>query len=153
RDAELAVRGIDPRRVRRWFLENRGMTFQAYQRAHRLGAALGSLREGAGVLEAGLSNGYDSASGFASAVTKAVGRPPGRARDARPLVARWLPTPLGRMLAVASPDGLALLEFSDRRALERELESIRARWRGPVLPGSSPTLERIERELDAWFSG
>jgi AraC family transcriptional regulator of adaptative response/methylated-DNA-[protein]-cysteine methyltransferase len=57
------------------------------------------------------------------------------------------------MLAVASPDGLSILEFSDRRALERELAALSARWRRPILPGSHPTLERVDAELAAWFAG
>jgi uncharacterized protein (TIGR00725 family) len=37
RDGEVRALGIDPARARRYFLEHYGMTFQAYQRACRLG--------------------------------------------------------------------------------------------------------------------
>src|SRR5512133_1495233 len=46
-DAELAAEGIDASAARRWFLRNYGMTFQAYCRARRLGAAFQSIKEGA----------------------------------------------------------------------------------------------------------
>ena len=36
-----------------------------------------------------------------------------------------LPTPLGEMLAVASPQGLCLLEFIGQRGVERELAQVR----------------------------
>jgi AraC family transcriptional regulator of adaptative response/methylated-DNA-[protein]-cysteine methyltransferase len=153
RDSALADRGVDPRAARRWFAREHGMTFQAYQRAHRLGRALRSLREGGGVLETGLRSGYESASGFAGAFSKRFGRPPARARGTPSLVARWLSTPLGRLLAVASPQGLCLLEFDDRRGLERELEDVRARWGSPPLPGESEVLDRVGREIAEWFAG
>ena len=48
------------------------------------------------------------------------------ARAARPLLtATWIETPLGPMLAIAGDEGLELLEFVDRRALETELRELR----------------------------
>ena len=38
------------------------------------------------------------------------------------MFAERIETPLGAMLAVADDKGLRLLEFADRRALERELQ-------------------------------
>jgi AraC family transcriptional regulator of adaptative response/methylated-DNA-[protein]-cysteine methyltransferase len=40
------------------------MTFHAYQRARRLGAALGTIQRGSDVTRAALDHGYDSLSGF-----------------------------------------------------------------------------------------
>ena len=57
------------------------------------------------------------------------------------------------MLAVAGPDGLCVLEFSDRRALERELEELRSGFSSAILPGAHPALDVLERELDGWFAG
>ena len=66
---------------------------------------------------------------------------------------RWIATPLGRMLAVAADDGLCLLEFGDRRALERELSRLRAARGSAIVPGPHPILDATARELAAWFSG
>ena len=53
KDADLRARSIDPIRVRRWFLSHYGMTFHAYQRARRLGMAMGQIRHGADALQIG----------------------------------------------------------------------------------------------------
>jgi len=57
------------------------------------------------------------------------------------------------MLAVADDGGLALLEFVDRRGLERELASVQRRLARRILPGEHPHLDSIERELGDYFSG
>jgi AraC family transcriptional regulator of adaptative response/methylated-DNA-[protein]-cysteine methyltransferase len=57
------------------------------------------------------------------------------------------------MLALADDRGLALLEFVDRRGLERELESLQRRVKRRVLPGEHPYLAQIEQELEAYFDG
>jgi AraC family transcriptional regulator of adaptative response/methylated-DNA-[protein]-cysteine methyltransferase len=67
RDGDLRARGLDPARVRRWFQREHGMTFHAYQRARRLGAALGQLRHGEDLTMVALDHGYESLSGFQDA--------------------------------------------------------------------------------------
>ena len=46
KDAELRRSGIDPFRIRRYFQQHYGMTFQAYCRARRMGDALESTSSG-----------------------------------------------------------------------------------------------------------
>src|SRR3954462_4195783 len=53
RDEDLRARGLDPVQVRRTFKRRFGLTFQAYQRARRLGTAMKSLHGGARTLDAG----------------------------------------------------------------------------------------------------
>lgn len=76
-----------------------------------------------------------------------------------PLPARWIPSPLGAMLAVAAERGLALLEWTDddteRDAIAR-IESRLGRAITPVVPGANSHLDithldTIERELAAYF--
>jgi AraC family transcriptional regulator of adaptative response/methylated-DNA-[protein]-cysteine methyltransferase len=57
------------------------------------------------------------------------------------------------MLAVADDTGLRLLEFTDRRALERELPILRRRLRTNVVPGEHRHLETIRKQLSDYFSG
>src|SRR6185436_11354493 len=128
RDQDLRVRGLDPVQVRRTFKRSFGMTFQAYQRACRLGTAMKALHGGARTLDAGLDAGFESDSGFREAFAKVFGDAPGRARDTALLVASWIETPLGPMLAIAGDGGLELLEFVDRRALETELRELGRKW-------------------------
>lgn len=153
RDADLRGLGIDPARVRRWFQAQHGMSFHAYQRARRMGLALGQIRQGDGVLNVAGSNGFESASGFAEAFARMVGRPPAKGKDLVPVAVTRILTPLGPMVAAASDEGLCLLEFADRRMLETQLKRLATRLSGVFAPGSHPHLDSIEKELDAYFSG
>ncbi|PWW46259.1 methylated-DNA--[protein]-cysteine S-methyltransferase [Melaminivora alkalimesophila] len=69
------------------------------------------------------------------------------------LVSTHIPTPLGDMLAVASPEGLCLLEFVGQGGVERELAQVEAARGGPAVAGSSPILAQAARELDEYFAG
>ena len=69
------------------------------------------------------------------------------------IVHSWLRTPLGPMIAVASDAGVALLEFVDRRALERELNDLRRHFGTAIVPGSNEHLERLKTEMKEYFAG
>jgi len=153
RDLDLEQRGIEPSTARRAFKRYCGMTFHAYHRARRMGLALAGVRKGKSMLDLQLDHGFESGSGFRTAFNRLLGKAPSRAHDVDCLYARWLETPLGPMLALADDRGLALLEFVDRRGLERELDSLRRRLRRNILPGTNAHLTQIERELEAYFSG
>ena len=60
------------------------------------------------------------------------------------LVSRKIATPLGPMLAAASPRGVCFLEFRKRRVPA----ALRA-----TAPGESAQLDHLERELQAYFAG
>src|SRR5664279_5204077 len=70
RDAELAELGIDASTARRQFKRYCGMTFQAYQRARRMGLALTDIRKGRTVLDSQLDQGFESGSGFREAFAR-----------------------------------------------------------------------------------
>ncbi len=153
RDAALTELGIDPSTVRRQFKKYCGMTFQAYHRARRMGLALLDIRKGKTVLDSQLDQGFESGSGFREAFARLVGAAPSRAQDVSVLTARWLETPLGAMLALADDRGLHLLDFVDRRGLERALVMLQKRLHARVLPGEHKHLDQIERELRDYFDG
>jgi AraC family transcriptional regulator of adaptative response/methylated-DNA-[protein]-cysteine methyltransferase len=153
RDSDVRRMGIDPARARRWFLRHYGMTFQAYSRSRRLGQALAAIRDGAPLDDVALGHGYESHSGFREAFHRTHGRAPGEARAARCVWTRWVETPLGPMVAGAVPEGVCLLEFSDRRMIEAQFETLRRRFRCAVVPGGSPHLDRLEAELRSYFEG
>lgn len=160
KDQDLRVRGLDPVQVRRTFKRSFGMTFQAYQRAYRLGTAMKALHAGATTIDAGMDAGFESDSGFREAFARVFGATPGRSRGTALLAATWIETPLGPMLAIAGDAGLELLEFVDRRALESELRKLRASTRvappapgAVVVPGDHPILGRTEAQLREYFAG
>jgi AraC family transcriptional regulator of adaptative response/methylated-DNA-[protein]-cysteine methyltransferase len=152
-DADLTSLGLSPSRVRRGFKSAYGMSFHAYCRARRLGAALGMLKNGETVTRTAFDSGYDSLSAFNEAFREVLGSTPTEARR-RPVVrlAR-IPTPLGPVLAGATEQGLCLLEFADRRMLETQLTRLRDRLGALLVPGGHPHLEATERELRAYFRG
>lgn len=151
RDAELVALGIEPSTARRRFRARCGMTFQAYQRARRMGLALERLRERGELAEALELAGYESFSGFHAAFRAHFGAASSRAGELRTLTARQLETPLGPMLALADEQALVLLEFHDRRALAGELARLRAR--ASIVPGDNALLAGLARELEQYFAG
>lgn len=153
RDAELFDMGIDPSTARRQFKRYCGMTFQAYHRARRMGLALLDIRKGKTVLDSQLDQGFESGSGFRDAFTRLVGTAPSRAGDVGVLHAKWIETPLGAMLALADDRGLHLLDFVDRRGLERALATLQKRLRARALPGEHRYLAQIAHELGEYFAG
>ena len=64
-----------------------------------------------------------------------------------------LPTPLGEMLAVASPQGLCLLEFIGQKGVERELAQVEAARGGPAREGAGPVTDQLAHELAEYFAG
>ena len=153
KDQDLRVRGLDPVQVRRTFKRSFGMTFQAYQRACRLGTAMKALHAGAPTIDAGMDAGFESDSGFRDAFARVFGDTPGRARGTALLTATWIESPLGPMLAIAGDEGLELLEFVDRRALETELRELRRTLAGAIVPGDHPILRRAAEQLREYFAG
>ena len=96
------------------------MTFIEYSRARRMGLALKQIKEGHSVIEAQLSTGYESSSGFRDAFSRIMGAPPTKA-SLLILKAAWIDTLLGPMIAIADDNFLYLLEFADRRGLKRQI--------------------------------
>jgi O-6-methylguanine DNA methyltransferase len=76
-----------------------------------------------------------------------------RRSGATTVVVTMLQTPLGRMLAGATDDGICLLEFTDRPMLPTQLDVLARRLRRPLVPGRHPLLDRLEEELDDYFAG
>ena len=153
RDADLLSCGIEPSTARRAFKRYCGMTFHAYHRARRMGLALAGVRQGRSMIDLQLDHGFESGSGFRGAFHRLVGSTPSQARDVACVYAQWFDTPLGAMLALAGDDGLELLEFVDRRSLEREIEAMQSKLKRPILPGAHRHLEQIGAELAAYFAG
>ncbi len=152
REEDFRALSVDVSTARRQFQKRFGMTFTAYARARRMGLALRQIQAGESVIGAQLSAGYNSGSGFREAFTRTLGATPSRCISAV-LRAAWLDTPLGPMLAVADDDVLYLLEFVDRRGLERELERLREKTKLAIIPGQTEPIQLIERELIAYFAG
>jgi AraC family transcriptional regulator of adaptative response/methylated-DNA-[protein]-cysteine methyltransferase len=153
RERDLRAMGVEPARVRRYFSTRYGLTFQAYCRARRLALAFDRIRGGASVDDAVFETGYESYSGFREAFQKAFGKPPGQSAGAACIRLGWLDTPLGPMVAGATDAGVCLLEFTDRRMLERQLVLLRRRFRAALAPAPHAHLTTLRKELAEYFAG
>ena len=152
-DADLRQMNIDPTRARRYFLKNYGMTFQAYCRGRRLGKSLEQIRLGNDLDDVALGFGYESHSGFRDAFVKTFGSPPGKSRGAECIVTAWIESPLGPLIAGATPEGICFLEFTDRRMLEAQATTMRRRFKCAIVPGSNPHIRQLQNELREYFAG
>jgi len=153
KESALREMGLEAARVRRFFVREYGMTFQAYCRARRLGQAFERIRQGAEIDDAVFESGFDSHSGFRSAFGRLFGKPPGQAGSGDCIRLAWVETPLGPMVAGATSEGICLLEFSDRRMLEAQFDRIRRRLPMPIVPGDSDCLQQLRTELEEYFNG
>jgi AraC family transcriptional regulator of adaptative response/methylated-DNA-[protein]-cysteine methyltransferase len=162
-DAQLRAEGLDPAVVRRHFRESFGMTFQAYSRSRRLGAAFAALRSGASLDEIVFTHGWSSHSGFRDAFRKSTGSPPARAasngeaaapeRPADPITVTRIETPLGDMIAGVTGTAVCLLEYPDRRLVQAQLETLQRRLGRTTVAGDAPLLDALRRQLDEYFAG
>jgi AraC family transcriptional regulator of adaptative response/methylated-DNA-[protein]-cysteine methyltransferase len=116
-------------------------------------SALELIRRGERAEDAGWDSGYESASGFREAFARTFGTAPGRAKDADCVRIAWVESPVGPLLLGATEKGVALLEFTDRRALESQLDALRRRLARPLVPGSNAMIERAKSELAEYFAG
>ncbi len=153
RDTELRAQGLDPVAARRYFLKAYGMTFQAYSRARRLGRAFSDIRKGGSIDDAVFDHGWVSHSGFREAFAKAAEAPPGAVRESDYVRLAWIDTPLGPMVAGATEGAICLLEFTDRRMMEAQLDAVKFRFRLPLFPGDSPLFDRLRVDLKEYFAG
>jgi AraC family transcriptional regulator of adaptative response/methylated-DNA-[protein]-cysteine methyltransferase len=152
-DADVRGFGIDPARVRRYFMKHYGMTFHAYCRSRRMGLALQRIRRGDDLDDVILGHGYESHSGFRDAFVRTFGQPPGASRDAGCAVASWIESPIGPLVAAATENGVCLLEFTDRRMLEAQFTTLRRLFSRTVVPGENEHLASLRAELGRYFAG
>jgi AraC family transcriptional regulator of adaptative response/methylated-DNA-[protein]-cysteine methyltransferase len=153
KDKDFKELSVDASTARRQFKKRFGMTFVEYARARRMGIALKQIREGEAVINVQLSAGYESSSGFRDAFSRIMGAAPNLLGQSNILKASWLDTRLGPMIAIADEEALYLLEFVDRRGLEREIERLRQKTKSVIIPGYTQPIRSIESELGQYFDG
>lgn len=100
-----------------------------------------------------LKHGYESASGFHDGMKKTFGRAPSRATTAASVTTTMIESPVGPLLAGATDNGICLLEFTDRRALEAQLKEVRRHFGSAVVPGRHKLLDQLRDELKRYFAG
>ena len=150
-DSILRENGISPERVRRWFLQHHGMTFQAYQRMQRVNTAIQELSRGRSATDVAFDSGYESLSGFGYTCKKLTGSAP--SKDPNVILIHRFTTPLGPMFVCATQRGVCLLEFVDRRMLETEFSDLQRRLRANILAGENAHTRQAVKEIGEYFAG
>ncbi|MFS1512011.1 trifunctional transcriptional activator/DNA repair protein Ada/methylated-DNA--[protein]-cysteine S-methyltransferase [Chengkuizengella sp. SCS-71B] len=152
KDSDFSELGFHAATARRQFKKIYGMTFVQYARARRMGIALKSIRTGEKIINAQIDVGYDSSSGFRDAFSNIMGKAPSNSQKVKILYASWIDTKLGPMVNIVDEEFLYLLEFVDRRGLEREVEKIRNKLNASIIPGETKISKQIENELKNYFN-
>lgn len=97
--------------------------------------------------------GFEASNDYRAMVGKLFGPAPRSADQVPPLIATWMDTPLGAMLAVAGDAGVYLLGFSEEGALENAVVRLRKRFHAVIVAGEHSHLATLRRELDEYFAG
>jgi len=152
-EADIVAGGLDPSTVRRSFKRHFGVTFLEMARLSRLRDGFVTLSAGGRVIDAQLDAGFESPSGFRAAFARLLGQSPARFTGNEQLLADWISTPLGAMIAVSDRTSLHLLEFVDRKALPAELKRLRTVARSDLGIGRFDPTAQVEAELAEFFDG
>jgi len=150
-DTDLRAQGLSPERVRRWFLQNHGITFQAFQRMQRVNVAIQELKIGRSATDVAFDSGYDSLSGFGYTYKRITGTAPTELSDS--IIIHRFTTPLGPMFVCATVRGICLLEFTDRRMLETEFRDLQRLLKARIMFGENRHTRQAEQELNEYFLG
>ena len=103
--------------------------------------------------DAALGHGYDSHSGFREAFSRHFGSAPGAARSCECITTTLIESPVGPLLVGAVDAGICLLEFTDRRMIEAQLETVRSRMNCALVPGDHSWFTPLRAELSEYFAG
>ena len=153
KDYDLVKRGLEPNQIRRWFLKNHGITFQAYQRMFRINSAFKKIQNGSSVTDTAFDSGFESLSGFGDSFKTIFGVSPKNSKAKKVIDLKRIETPLGTMYACAVEEGICLLEFTDRKMLETEFKTLSKLLNAVIVQGNNPHFETLEKQLLAYFEG
>lgn len=153
KDWDLTQRGVEPSKIRRWFLKNHGITFHSYQRMNRINSAFQKIQNGESVTSVAIDSGFESLSGFTDSFKSIFGVSPSNSKEKRVINITRLETPLGTMFAGAVEEGVCLFEFSDRKMLETELKTLAKKLNANILHSDNKHFDNLKKEVEEYFEG
>lgn len=119
----------------------------------RINTAFKKIKNGELVTQTAFDAGYESLSGYNDSFKAIFGTTPTRSKNKIIVDLTRIETPIGAMIAGATPDGICLLEFSDRRMLETEYEILRTRLNAALLQGENDHFAELRIQLQEYFTG
>lgn len=152
-DQMLREEGISPDAVRRWFKQNYGVTYHAFQRMYRINNAYREMKGGKRATDAAFDTGYDSLSGFGYTFKAIAGTAPSKHGERKVILMSRTTTPLGPMFICSTETGICLLEFVDRKMLETEFRDLQKRLHAVILAGENQHIINIKIQLREYFVG
>lgn len=152
-DKMMRNEGISPEVVRRWYKQQYGMTFHAYQRMVRVNHAFQELKQGKNATEAAFDSGYESLSGFNYTFKKMMGNSPTNSTGSTVILLDKFTTVLGPMVVCATEKGICLLEFEDRDILDKEFSDLQRLFKATIMAGENDHIRQAKQELTEYFHG
>lgn len=73
--------------------------------------------------------------------------------DLQIIKVKEISTPIGKMLAGATAEGLCLLEFCDRNTIDKEIKELEKYLHAITIDGSNKYIDQAEKELSEYFDG
>ncbi len=150
-DAELEQRNVSPLKLRRWFKQNRGMTFHAFQRSLALQNAHQNLLKGEKISRVAYNHGYNSLSGFTDAYKRSTGNSPSESKPC--IYTHQLSTPLGPMVAGMYDQKLVMLEFKSDQRVKWQLLRIGKKLQAASIEGPGHLFQDVQEQIDQYFQG
>jgi AraC family transcriptional regulator of adaptative response/methylated-DNA-[protein]-cysteine methyltransferase len=68
-----------------------------------------------------------------------------------PLYIEWIPTPIGKMLAICDENHLYMLEFISRKNIHNGFQRLSQKYNRHIISGRTSITQRIEDELKLYF--
>ena len=153
KDSDLVEKGLNPTKIRRWFIKNHGMSFQEFQRQLLLNEAFKKIQAGENIIETAYNSGFESLSGFNECFKNVFGVSPKNSKKQNIIDLKRIETPIGTMYAAATKEGVCMLEFGDRKNLENTFQVLSTLLNAKIIIGENPHLQLLEQELKQYFDG
>jgi O-6-methylguanine DNA methyltransferase len=69
------------------------------------------------------------------------------------ILATYIDTPIGQMVAGAMDNGVCLLEFMESKALKKDMHDLSIQWKAEFTEGENFILEKLKIQLGEYFNG
>lgn len=102
--------------------------------------------------DAATQSALQSENEFRRTFARVFGAAPDTTQARGTLTVDCIESPVGPLIAGATSDAVALLEFSDVKILEGQLEALRHRFTASIMPGSNHWLTQLRRQLAEYFA-
>jgi AraC family transcriptional regulator of adaptative response/methylated-DNA-[protein]-cysteine methyltransferase len=145
KDSDLKARNIEPSKMRRWFKQNHNMTFQAYQRMLKINKAYNQIKWWNSITKSAFWIWYDSLSSFNESWKNIFWKAP-KNTDKNIINITRFTTKSWPMFACANENWICLLEFTDKKDLDKDFKNLCNKFDAIILPWKNKFLDKIELE-------